>query len=223
MKALPHPMVQYTPLSPGGTVKDQVSVQILIPLIFYSSQFISSYFSFMHAFAVSQCLLWLLWLYSSQECDSVTQLFFQRLRQSCQVVTLLLNLSSFPRDWDSLSVSLPLILNRLWAWQLPCNFHESWKISKIKALLDSCGHAWSLSPFHTLQVTIKVSHYLILQHCPTVPAEVVKPERLSLKWNSTGMHVSRGEERVWEAGGNGRKDKPWTRRTEPWLGTHWPS
>jgi len=43
-------------------VKIQVSVQILILLIFYSSQFILLIFSFMWAFATNQSLLWLLWI-----------------------------------------------------------------------------------------------------------------------------------------------------------------
>jgi len=38
-------------------VKDSGFSPILIPLIFYSFSIYSSYFSFMHAFAVSWCLL----------------------------------------------------------------------------------------------------------------------------------------------------------------------
>jgi len=64
------------------SVKDSGFSQILIPLLFYSSQ-LFSYFSFMHAFAVSQCLLWLLWCCDcivSRSVTLFTSALFQRLR-----------------------------------------------------------------------------------------------------------------------------------------------
>jgi len=79
-----------------------------------------------------------------------------------------------------------------------CNFHDLWRSRRLKPA-GLMWHAWSLSPFHTFaSQLLKSANYLILQHCPTVPAEVVKPESYPLKLEFHWMHVSRGEERVWE-------------------------
>jgi len=90
---------------PRRTVKDSGFSSNPYSSHFLSSQFSHSYFSFMHAFAVSQYLLWLLWLYSSQECDSVTSALFQRTETVCQVVTLLLIWALFQRLRQSVSLS----------------------------------------------------------------------------------------------------------------------
>jgi len=73
----------------------QVSVQILIPLIFYSSQFILLIFhSCMHLQSASvscdcfDCIV-------SQECDSVTSALFQRLRYGFISSSLFLTVSYF--------------------------------------------------------------------------------------------------------------------------------
>src|SRR5882724_12132765 len=76
----------------------QVSVQILIPLIFYSSQFILLIFhSCMHLQSAGvccdccdccDCIV-------SQECDSVTSALFQRLRHEFISSSLFLTVSYF--------------------------------------------------------------------------------------------------------------------------------
>src|SRR5882724_12158172 len=73
----------------------QVSVQILIPLIFYSSQFILLIFhSCMYLQSASVCCDCCDCIVS-QECDSVTSALFQRLRYEFINSSLFLTVSYF--------------------------------------------------------------------------------------------------------------------------------
>jgi len=61
----------------------------------YSSHFLffsiySSYFSFMHAFAVSQCLLWLLWCCDCCDVVTVVMLWLLWCCDCCDVVTVVM-------------------------------------------------------------------------------------------------------------------------------------
>src|SRR5882724_3645066 len=73
----------------------QVSVQILIPLIFYSSQFILLiFYSCMHLQSASVCCDCCDCIVS-QECDSVTSALFQRLKNKFISSSLFLTVSYF--------------------------------------------------------------------------------------------------------------------------------
>src|SRR5882724_6208273 len=76
----------------------QVSVQILIPLIFYSAQFILLIFhSCMHLQSASVCCVCCDYCdcIVSQECDSVTSALFQRLRYEFVCSSLFWTVSYF--------------------------------------------------------------------------------------------------------------------------------
>src|SRR5882724_3791698 len=88
----------------------QVSVQILIPLIFYSSQFIFLIFhSCEHLQSARVCCDSCDCTFS-QECDSVTSALFQRLRYEFMSSSLFLIV--FISLLNSLSVSLSLNFNK---------------------------------------------------------------------------------------------------------------
>src|SRR5882724_4962453 len=116
----------------------QVSVQILISLIFYSSRFILLIFhSCMHLQSAGvfcdccDCIV-------SQECDSVTSALFQRLRQSVSLV-------------------LSRILTGYGPRQLPCNFHnlEDLEDQSPTGLMQACTKPFTIS--HLRESTTKVS------------------------------------------------------------------
>src|SRR5882724_7503023 len=91
----------------------QVSVQILIPLIFYSAQFILLIFhSCMHLQSASVCCVCCDYCdcIVSQECDSVTSALFQRLRYEFVCSSLFWTVSYFSfRQFVSRSVVLSII------------------------------------------------------------------------------------------------------------------
>src|SRR5882724_10721684 len=75
----------------------QVSVQILIPLIFYSSQFILIFHSCEHLQSASVCCVCCDYCdcIVSQGCDSVTSALFQRLRYEFVCSSLFWTVSYF--------------------------------------------------------------------------------------------------------------------------------
>jgi len=78
----------------SSLLRFQVSVQILIPLIFYFSQFIFLIFYCKHLQSVSVCCDSCDCTFS-QQCDSVTSALFQRLRYEFMSSSLFLRVSYF--------------------------------------------------------------------------------------------------------------------------------
>ena len=116
------------PLGPSSVLRIQVSVQIVIPLIFYSSEFILLiFYSCMHLQSAGVCCDCCDCIVS-QECDSVTSALFLSLSVlhcSWQSLISLLdslsgsyftvNLSSFPETETVCQLVQPLILTK-WAY-----------------------------------------------------------------------------------------------------------